>query len=131
MSSVKMGELFKTAFEAYANNYKNQDKVCGVKLDLRPQGFELTVGIRFINGESHFSFCSADAHCEEAQDADFALLDDILEKIGVNSADGAKIMIKRNAELVYEDENCHHIEPKEEPSSQEESQKRSKFLGIF
>ncbi len=130
MSSEEMGQLFKTALEAYAQAYKDQENVCGVKLDLRPQGFELTVGIRFIDGENHFSFCSATTNCEEAEDADFALLNDILHKIGVNSESGAKIMIKRNAEPVYEDENCHHIEPKEDGATDSET-KRAKFLGLF
>lgn len=127
-----LGYLFKKAFEAYADKYQVDSSVCGIKLDLRPQGYDLTVGIRFVEGKQIFSFCSKDMNCLEAKDEDFKLLDQILEKIGVTSESGAAIMIKRNAVLVYNESECQTIEADEDSdSSIEAAKKREKFLGIF
>ena len=127
------GLLFKEALLEYSEKHKNDDGVCGVKIDMRPQAIDLIVGIRFIDGESQLTVCTAGTNCEGADDSVFNLLSEPLQKIGVESKSGAAIMIKRNAEIVSTDEGCTAIETVEEPAEAPEDapKKRGGLFGLF
>lgn len=127
------GILFKEALKEYSEKHKNDDGVCGVKIDMRPQGIDLIVGIRFIDEESHYTVCTAGTNCEGADDSVFNLLSDSLKNIGVESKSGAGIMIKRNAQIVTTDEGCATIETVEETVGEpvEQLKKRGGLFGLF
>ena len=133
MSEVSTGLLFKEALKEYSEKHKNDEGVCGVKIDMRPQGIDLIVGIRFIDGESQYTVCTAGTNCEGADDSVFNLLSDSLKNIGVESKSGAGIMVKRNAQIVTIDEGCATIETVEEATeaSAEEPKKRGGLFGLF
>lgn len=126
---LSIGLLFKKALMDYSEKHKDDANVCGVKIDLRPQGIDLIVGIRFINGESHFTVCTGGHNCESADDSVFNLLSDALSNLGVESQSGAGIMIKRNAQIVTQDEGCTAIEAV--AVSADEPKKRSGLFGLF
>ena len=107
--NLSTGLLFKEALLEFSEKHKKDDTVCGVKIDMRPQAIDLIVGIRFIDGESQLTVCTAGTNCEGADDSVFNLLSEPLQKIGVESKSGAAIMIKRNAEVVSIDEGCSTI----------------------
>lgn len=113
----------------YSEKHKNDTNVCGVKIDLRSQGIDLIVGIRFIDGESHFAVCTAGTNCEGADDSVFNLLSAALKNIGVESESGAGILIKRNAQVVTQDEGCSAIEAV--AVSADEPKKRGGLFGLF
>ena len=127
------GILFKEALLEYSEKHKNDDGVCGIKIDMRPQAIDLIVGIRFIDGESQLTVCTAGTNCEGADDSVFNLLSDSLKNIGVESKSGAGIMIKRNAQIVTTDEGCSTIETVEEVTevSEEAPKKRGGLFGLF
>jgi len=127
------GLVFKEALLEYSAKHKNDDSVCGVKIDMRPQAIDLIVGIRFIDGESQLTVCTAGTNCEGADDSVFNLLSDSLRNIGVESKSGAAIMIKRNAQIVTTDEGCSAIETIEEAAetSAKEPKKRGGLFGLF
>ena len=131
--NLSTGLLFKEALLEYSEKHKNDDGVCGVKIDMRPQAIDLIVGIRFTDGESHLTVCTAGTNCEGADDNVFHLLSEPLQKIGVESKSGAAIMIKRNAEIVSTDEGCTAIETVEEVvvTSEETPKKRGGLFGLF
>lgn len=129
-----LGILFKEALLEFSEKHKNDQNVCGIKIDLRSQGIDLIVGIRFIDGDAQFTVCTAGKNCESASDSDFDLLSDSLKTIGVESQSGATIMIKRNAQIVTTDEGCTAIESVEkaaEASTQHTSKKRGGLFGLF
>lgn len=127
------GILFKEALIEYSEKHKNDDGVCGVKIDMRPQAIDLIVGIRFIDGESQLTVCTGGTNCEGADDGVFDLLSDSLKNIGVESKSGAGIMIKRNAQIVTTDAGCATIETVEEAveTSVDEPKKRGGLFGLF
>ena len=127
------GLLFKEALLEFSEKHRKDDSVCGVKIDMRPQAIDLIVGIRFIDGESHLTVCTAGTNCEGADDSVFNLLSEPLQKIGVESKSGAAIMIKRNAEIVSIDEGCSTIETVEEAEAvpTEAPKKRGGLFGLF
>lgn len=127
------GLLFKEALQEYSEKHKNDTNVCGVKIDMRSQGIDLIVGIRFIEGESQFTVCTAGTNCEGADDSVFDLLSDPLKNIGVESKSGAGIMIKRNAQIVPSDEGCASIEAIKEAAvlSENAPRKRGGLFGLF
>ncbi len=127
---LSIGLLFKEALQEYSEKYRNDPKVCGVKIDLRAQGIDLIVGIRFIDGASHFAVCTAGTNCESADDSVFNLLSDALRNIGVESQSGAAIMIKRNATVVSDDEGCAAIEITNVVAA-EMPKKRGGLFGLF
>ena len=138
--NVSTGILFKEALLEYGEKHKNDDGVCGVKIDMRPQAIDLIVGIRFLEGEAQLTVCTAGTNCEGADDGVFNLLSESLQKIGVESKSGAAIMIKRNASLVTTDEGCATIETIEEEEEEEEEavapveeapKKRGGLFGLF
>lgn len=116
----------------YSKKHKDDTNVCGVKIDLRSQGIDLIVGIRFIDGDSHFAVCTAGTNCEGADDSVFNLLSDALKNIGVESESGAGVLIKRNAQVVTQDEGCSAIEAVESAVVMaEEPKKRGGLFGLF
>lgn len=127
------GILFKEALIEYSEKHKNDDGVCGVKIDMRPQAIDLIVGIRFIDGESQLTVCTGGTNCEGADDGVFDLLSDSLKNIGVESKSGAGIMIKRNAQIVTTDAGCATIETVEEAAVtvEDEPKKRGGLFGLF
>lgn len=127
------GLLFKEALLEFSEKHKKDSSVCGVKIDMRPQAIDLIVGIRFIDGESQLTVCTAGTNCEGADDSVFNLLSESLQRIGVESKSGAGIMIKRNAQIVTTDEGCATIETVEEvaETSAEEPKKRGGLFGLF
>ena len=127
------GILFKEALIEYSEKHKTDDGVCGVKIDMRPQAIDLIVGIRFIDGESQLTVCTAGKNCEGADDSAFEELSESLQAIGVESKSGASIMIKRNAKIITNDEGCATIETIEEAEAAltEPAKKRSGFFGFF
>ncbi len=127
------GLIFKEALQDYSEKHKNSDGVCGVKIDMRPQGIDLIVGIRFIDHKSQFTVCTAGTNCEGADDSHFNLLSDALKNIGVESKSGAGIMIKRNAQIITKDEGCSTIETVEEAVAlaEDEPKKRGGIFGLF
>ena len=127
------GLLFKEALIEYSEKHKNDDGVCGVKIDMRPQAIDLIVGIRFIDGESQLTVCTAGTNCEGADDSVFNLLSESLQKIGVESKSGAGIMIKRNAQIITTDAGCETIETVEEAAvtAEVEPKKRGGLFGLF
>lgn len=129
--SQAIGLEFKEALLAYSDKHKNDDNVCGVKIDLRSQGIDLIVGIRFIDGTSQFTVCTAGTNCEGADDGVFLLLSDALKNIGVQSKSGAAIMIKRNAKIVNSAEGCAAIETVEEAQAKAAPKKPKKRGGLF
>ena len=130
--TVSVGLLFKEALLKYSAKHKNDAGICGIKIDLRSQNIDLIVGIRFVDGESHFTVCTGGKNCEGANDEDFDLISDALLKIGVESTSGAGIMIKRNAKLVSTDEGCSTIEgPEVEMPIEELPKKRGGLFGLF
>ncbi len=134
MSDISIGLLFKEALKEFSEKHKGEANVCGVKIDLRSQGIDLIVGIRFVDGESHYSVCTAGTNCEGADDDVFYLLSDPLKNIGVQSKSGAAIMIKRNAKIVLTDEGCSSIESVEDAkasSTESEPKKRGGLFGLF
>lgn len=130
---LSIGLLFKEALQEYSEKYRNDPKVCGVKIDLRSQGIDLIVGIRFIDGASHFAVCTAGTNCESADDSVFNLLSDALRNIGVESQSGAGIMIKRNATVVSDNEGCAAIEIADVANTvaAETPRKRGGLFGLF
>lgn len=130
--NLSIGLLFKKALMAYSEKHKDDANVCGVKIDLRSQGIDLIVGIRFIDGDSHFAVCTAGTNCESADDSVFNLLSESLKNIGVESESGAGILIKRNAQVVTQEEGCTAIETVETAVAMaEEPKKRSGLFGLF
>ena len=131
--NISTGLLFKEALEEFSEKHKNDNTICGIKIDLRPQGIDLITGVRFIDGESRFTICTGGSNCEDADDDMFIFLSDALKNIGVESKSGAGIMIKRNAQIVTTDEGCSAIEIVEEAeeASQETPKKRSGLFGMF
>ena len=131
--NTSTGILFKEALIEYSEKHKNDDGVCGVKIDMRPQAIDLIVGIRFIDGESQLTVCTGGKNCEGADDSVFDLLSESLRNIGVESKSGAGIMIKRNAQIVTTDEGCATIETSEEAveTSKETPKKRGGLFGLF
>jgi hypothetical protein len=127
-----IGLLFKEALSTYSDKYKDDDGVCGIKIDLRSQNIDLIVGIRFVDGESHFTVCTAGNNCEGADDTVFDLLSSSLKNIGVESKSGAGIMIKRNVQIVTTDEGCETIQENETAETSEEApKKRGGLFGLF
>jgi len=126
-----VGLIFKEALMDFSAKHADDHNICGIKLDLRRQGVDLIVGIRFVDGESQFSVCTANTNCEGVDDSVFNLLSDTLSKIGVESKSGATIMIKRNAEIVTTDEGCHGIEAAAESPEHDAPKKRSGLFGLF
>jgi len=130
--ALSVGLLFKEALLEYSAKHMNDADICGVKIDLRSQNIDLIVGIRFVDGESQFTVCTAGNNCEGANDKEFELISDALKKIGVESKSGAGIMIKRNAQLVSTDEGCSTIEESDiEEVTEEAPKKRGGFFGLF
>ena len=131
--NLSTGLLFKDALLEYSEKYKDDHSVCGVKIDMRPQGIDLIVGIRFIENESQFTVCTGGTNCESADDSHFDLLSEALTNIGVASKSGAAIMIKRNAQIVSTEEGCSAIETVKEASvtSVEAPKKRGGLFGLF
>ena len=131
--NLSTGLLFKDALLDYSEKYKDDDSICGVKIDMRPQGIDLIVGIRFIEDDSQFTVCTGGTNCEGADDSHFDLLSDALSNIGVASKSGAAIMIKRNAQIVSTEEECSAIETVEEAAvtSAEAPKKRGGLFGLF
>jgi hypothetical protein len=129
--NMSTGLLFKEALQEFSDKHKDDNSVCGVKIDLRPQGIDLIAGVRFIDGESQFTVCTAGTNCEGADDSVFNLLSDSLNNIGVESKSGAGIMIKRNAQIVSTDEGCAAIEIVEEADETSEESAPKKRGGLF
>ena len=131
--ALSTGLIFKEALLEYSEKHKNDDGVCGVKIDMRPQAIDLIVAIRFVDGESHLTVCTAGTNCEGADDSVFNLLSDSLRNIGVESKSGAAIMIKRNALIITTDEGCAAIETVEEAEAtpSEAPKKRGGLFGLF
>ena len=126
-----IGVEFKEALIEFGDR-KRKENVCGIKIDLRSQGIDLIVGIRFLEEGSEFSVCTAGSNCVGADDTAFEKLSTALQNIGVQSKSGAGIMIKRNATIVTTDEGCSTIEAVEEaPIPQEEAPKKRKLFGLF
>lgn len=127
-----IGVEFKEALIEFGDR-KRKENVCGIKIDLRSQGIDLIVGIRFLEEGSEFSVCTAGSNCVGADDTAFEKLSTALQNIGVQSKSGAAIMIKRNATIVTTDEGCSAIKVAEEeaPTSQEEAPKKRKLFGLF
>jgi len=121
-----IGLLFKEALQEFGDRHKGDSDICGVKIDLRSQGIDLIVGIRYMDGDSKFSVCTGNTNCESADDTIFNLLSDTLNRIGVESKSGASIMIKRNAKIVSTKEGCKAIE-----ATKESPKKRSGLFGLF
>jgi len=127
-----VGLHFKEALLNYSDKHKDDAGICGIKIDLRSQNIDLIVGIRFEEGESKFTVCTAGNNCEGANDAEFELLSDALLKIGVESKSGAAIMIKRNAQIVSTEEGCSTIEEtKPEVAEETAPKKRGGLFGLF
>jgi len=126
-----VGLLFKEALEEFSEKHKDDKSTCGIKIDLRSQGIDLIVGIRFIDGASHFAVCTGNNNCEGVDDAAFDLLSGTLKNIGVESKSGAAVMIKRNAQVVSTDEGCKAIEAPHERTAKESSKKRGSIFGLF
>lgn len=126
-----VGLLFKEALQDFGAKHEDDKNICGIKLDLRSQGIDLIVGIRFIDGESQFSLCTANTNCEGIDDSVFNLLSDTLKKIGVESKGGAAIMIKRNAKIITTDEGCQAIEAEKNSPAEEAPKKRGGLFGFF
>jgi len=130
--TVSVGLLFKEALLEYSAKHVNDTGICGVKIDLRSQNIDLIVGIRFVDGASQFTVCTAGNNCEGADDKAFDLISDALKKIGVESKSGATIMLKRNAQLVSTDEGCSTIEVSEDKAVKEDTpKKRGGLFGLF
>lgn len=130
-NNPSIGLEFKEALIEFGDR-KRKDNVCGIKIDLRSQGIDLIVGIRFLEEGSEFSVCTAGSNCVGADDTVFEKLSTALQNIGVQSKSGAGIMIKRNATIVTTDEGCSAIEVIEEaPLPQEEAPKKRKLFGLF
>ena len=131
--TVCIGLLFKEALLEYSAKHVNDTDICGVKIDLRSQNIDLIVGIRFVDGVSQFTVCTEGNNCEGANDQEFELLSDALQKIGVESKSGAGIMIKRNSQLVTTDEGCSTIEVSdiEEEIGEDAPKKRGGLFGLF
>ena len=126
-----VGLLFKEALQDFSAKHEDDANICGIKLDLRRQGVDLIVGIRFADGRSQFSICTANTNCEGVDDSVFNLLSDTLQKIGVESKSGAAIMIKRNAKIVTIDEGCQTIEAAKKIPAGETPKKRGGLFGFF
>jgi hypothetical protein len=126
-----VGLLFKEALQDFSAKHEGDKNVCGIKLDLRRQGVDLIVGIRFVDGESKFSLCTANTNCEGVDDSVFNLLTDTLKNIGVESKSGAAIMIKRNAKIVTTDEGCQAIEAAKKSPAGETPKKRGGLFGFL
>ena len=126
-----VGLLFKEALEEFGEKHKSESGICGIKIDLRSQGIDLIVGMRFSEGGSHFAVCTANTNCEGVDDSAFSLLSGALKNIGVESKSGAAVMIKRNALIVSTEEGCKTIEAVEETPSEEAPKKRSGLFGLF
>lgn len=127
-----IGLLFKEALQEFGAKHQSDENICGIKIDLRSQGIDLIVGLRFVEGESLLSFCSGNTNCEGIQDdSTFNLLSDTLRNIGVQSKSGASVMIKRNATIVSTDEGCKAIEATEAAPTEENPKKRSGIFGLF
>ena len=131
--NLSTGLLFKEALLEYSEKHKNDDGVCGVKIDMRSQAIDLIVGIRFLDGESQLTVCTGGENCEGADDGVFDLLSESLQAIGVESKSGAGIMIKRNAQIVTNDEGCATIETVKEAEAAptEAPKKRGGLFGLF
>ncbi len=130
--NLSTGLLFKEALLAYSEKHKDDEGVCGVKIDMRPQAIDLVVGIKFVDGESHLTVCTAGKNCEGADDSVFETLSEPLQAIGVESKSGAGIMIKRNAQVVTTEEGCSTIEQvEEEVVTKEAPKKRGGLFGLF
>jgi len=130
--NLSTGRLFKEALLAYSKKYKDDDGVCGVKIDMRPQAIDLIVGIKFVDGESHLTVCTAGTNCEGADDSVFDGLSDALKAIGVESKSGAGIMIKRNAQIVTTEEGCSTLdEAQDETNTEKAPKKRGGLFGLF
>ena len=131
--NLSTGLLFKDALLDYSEKYKDDNDICGVKIDMRPQGIDLIVGIRFVENESQFTVCTGGTNCEGADDSHFDLLSEALTNIGVASQSGAAIMIKRNAQVVSTEDGCSAIETVEEVAmtSVEAPKKRGGLFGLF
>ncbi len=127
-----VGLLFKEALEEFGAKHQSDENICGVKIDLRSQGIDLIVGLRFVEGESQFSVCTGNTNCEGINDdATFNLLSDTLKNIGVESKSGAAVMIKRNASIVSTEEGCKAIEAAEEKPTEESPKKRAGIFALF
>lgn len=126
-----IGLLFKEALEEFSEKHKDDESTCGIKIDLRPQGIDLIVGIRFIDGSSQFAVCTGNTNCEGVDDAAFDLLSGTLKNIGVESKSGAAVMIKRNAQVVSTDEGCKAIEAPHKSPAEESPKKRASIFGLF
>ncbi|MCJ7765895.1 MAG: hypothetical protein MUP09_08150 [Thiovulaceae bacterium] len=126
-----VGLLFKEALEDFSAKHKDDKNICGIKLDFRSQGIDLIVGVRFVDGRSQFNLCTANTNCEKVDDSVFNLLSDTLKKIGLESKSGAAIMIKRNAQMVTNDEECQSIEAVVESPIEDAAKKRSGLFGFF
>lgn len=126
-----VGLIFIESLKEFSAKHASDDNVCGVKLDLRSQGYDLIVGIRFIDGESQFNLCTGNLNCHGIDEKAVDLLSEILRKIGVQSKSGADIMIKRNAHVVSTEEGCQAIEAVEESAVAEAPKKRSGLFGLF
>ncbi|MDA3947402.1 MAG: hypothetical protein PF439_12055 [Helicobacteraceae bacterium] len=127
---MSTGLLFKEALKEFSEKHKEDSNICGVKIDLRAQGIDMVVGIRFIDGESHYAVCAAGTNCEGADDSVFDLLSDAFTDIGIESKSGAAIMVKRNAQLVPAEEGCAAIETVKE-GSETAPKKRGGLFGLF
>ena len=130
--NVSTGILFKEALLEYSQKHRN-DGVCGIKIDMRSQAIDLIVGIRFEDGASHFTVCTAGNNCEGAEDSVFENLSGALKELGIESKGGAGIMIKRNAKIITTDEGCATIENIDAPevAAKEAPKKSGGFFGMF
>ena len=131
-STPSIGLEFKEALIEFGER-KHKDNVCGIKIDLRSQGIDLIVGIRFLEEGSEFSVCTAGTNCVGANDETFEKLSTALENIGVQSKSGAGIMIKRNATIVTTDQGCTSIQVAEKApeAPQEVTPKKRGLFGMF
>ena len=129
--TTNIGLLFREALLEFSIKHQTDEGICGIKIDLRSQNIDLIVGVRFIDGDSQFTVCTAGKNCEGADDTAFELLSSALKQIGVESKSGAGIMIKRNAQIVTTDEGCQTIEEGKETPPKEEAPKKKKLFGIF
>ena len=129
---MSIGLEFKEALIEFGER-KRKDNVCGIKIDLRSQGIDLIVGIRFLDEGSEFSVCTRGSNCVGADDTAFEKLSTALHDIGIQSKSGAGIMIKRNATIVTTDEGCSSIKVAEEVAAtpQEVAPKKRKLFGLF
>ena len=129
--TTNIGLLFREALLEFSIKHQTDEGICGIKIDLRSQNIDLIVGVRFLEGESVFTVCTAGKNCEGADDTAFELLSSALKQIGVESKSGAGIMIKRNAKIVTTDEGCQTIEEGKKTPPKEEAPKKKKLFGIF